>query len=140
MNKVNGIIKNIRNVDGISHIHIDVEDNIFSVLLLDDTDIYRHNENVNLIFKETEVMICTNASIISARNAFISEIISITVGDILAEVHFDFHGVDIASIITKGALLDMQCKVGDSFKWFVKSNEVNIKKTIKKWSDYEFTI
>lgn len=128
MNKLSGVIKNIKTVEAINHIHIEVGDKIFSVLLLDDVDTYALGEKVILIFKETEVMIATNDSIVSARNAFISPITSITVGDILSEIHFDFNGTDITSIITKGALLEMKCKVGECFKWFVKSNEVSIQK------------
>ena len=129
MNKLSGFIKNIKSIEAISHLHIEVDDQIFSVLLLDDIDAYAIGEKVDLVFKETEVMIATNDSIVSARNAFISPITSITVGDILSEIHFDFNGKDITSIITKGALLEMKCKVGECFKWFVKSNEVSIVKT-----------
>lgn len=128
MNRLNGTIKNIKSVDGITHIYVEVGDKIFSSLILSGDEEYQKGEEVHLLFKETEVMIATKESIVSARNSFISPITFINMGEILAEVQFDFDGIPITSIITRGALYDLKCNVGDEFRWFIKSNEVTIGK------------
>jgi len=128
MNSLNGIIKNTKTVDGITHIHIEVENKILSSLILSNEEEYKEEQFVNLFFKETEVMIATKESIVSARNSFVSPITFINIGEILAQVEFDFYGTKIVSIITKGALYDLKCQVGDEFRWFVKSNEISIQK------------
>lgn len=128
MNQLNGTIKHTKNVDGLTHIYIEVGDKILSSLILSGDEEYQKDEKVNLLFKETEVMIATKDSIVSARNSFISPITFINMGEILAEVQFDFDGIPITSIITRGALYDLKCNVGDEFRWFIKSNEVTIGK------------
>lgn len=126
MNKLSGIIRDIKSVDGVSHIFVDVEDKIFSILVLSGDEEYQKGEIVNLLFKETEVMIASKESIVSARNSFVSPITYINMGEILAEVHFDFDGIYVVSVVTIGAVEDLKCNVGEQFRWFVKSNEVSI--------------
>ena len=128
MNQLSGTIKHTKSVEGITHVYVDVGDTIFSVLVLSGNEEYQKGECVNLLFKETEVMIATPSSIVSARNSFVSPITYINMGEILAEVHFDFDGIQIVSVVTRGALYDLKCNVGDKFLWFVKSNEVSIAK------------
>ena len=128
MNSLNGIIKHTKTVDGITHVYIEVGNKILSSLILSDDEEYQKEQEVNLLFKETEVMIATKESIVSARNSFVSPITLINIGEILAQVEFDFDGIRIVSIITKGALYDLKCNIGDEFRWFVKSNEISIQK------------
>ncbi|MBD3840740.1 MAG: hypothetical protein IE909_02435 [Campylobacterales bacterium] len=128
MNQLSGTIKHTKSSEGITHIYIEVGDTILSSLILGDEEEYHKDEKVHLLFKETEVMIASKESIVSARNAFISPITYINMGEILAEVHFDFFGIKIVSVVTRGALYDLKCNIGDEFRWFVKSNEVSIAK------------
>ena len=128
MNSLNGTIKHTKTVDGITHVYIEVGNKILSSLILSDDEEYQKEQEVNLLFKETEVMIATKESIVSARNSFVSPITLINIGEILAQVEFDFDGIRIVSIITKGALYDLKCNIGDEFRWFVKSNEISIQK------------
>lgn len=126
MNILNARIKRIKSTDGITHIYAQSGTNIFSSLLLSADQEYQEGQNVNLIFKETEVMIATKDSHVSSRNSFVSPIISIERGEILARVEFNLEGTEIVSIITKDALDDIGCKVDEEFMWFIKSNEVSI--------------
>ncbi len=128
MNQLSGTIKHIKSVEGITHISVKVGNIIFSSLILSDEQEYQKDEKINLLFKETEVMIASKESVVSARNSFISPITYINIGEILAEIHFDFNGIQIVSVVTRGALYDLKCNVGDEFLWFVKSNEVSIAK------------
>lgn len=126
MNRLNGTITQIKSVDGISQISVAVVEKVFNVLVLSHEDGYQQEQNVTLLFKETEVMIATVNSVVSARNSFVSPIKDVIIGKILAEVQFDFDGVTITAIITRGALDSLGCHVGDLFQWFVKSNEVTL--------------
>ncbi len=130
MNILNGTIKNIVKVDSLVLLEIICGENIFTSLVLEsnDSDKYKSDQNINIIFKETEVMIATSDSKVSARNAFISPILDIEMGELLCNVTFGFADHAINAIITKNALLELQCKIGENFKWFVKSNEVIIQK------------
>ena len=91
-------------------------------------NVFDRKEKINILFKETEVMIATVFSKVSARNAFICKITDIKNGEILSSISFDFYGDKIVSIITKNALLDLNCKEDEEFMWFVKSNEITIQK------------
>jgi len=126
MNRVSGIIKEIKKSGEIELIIVDTQNELFSALILSSMDNYKIGHKVSLLFKENEVMIATIESRVSARNSFISKIIEIEEGEILANVTFDFYGSKISSIITKDALKELTCRVGDESRWFVKSNEISI--------------
>ena len=128
MNRLEGIIKDVKSVDGITQIFINIGDEILSSLILSGNEEYKKGEIVNLLFKETEVMIATKKSKVSARNSFVSKIADIQIGEILCCVEFLFGENKIVSIITKGALEDLKCNIGDEFMWFVKSNEISIQR------------
>ena len=128
MNKLTGFIKDIKSYDDILEISIDVKGKIFTSLIISSNEIYKLGEKINILFKETEVMIATVFSKVSARNAFICKINDIKNGEILSSISFDFYGNKIVSIITKNALLDLNCKENEEFMWFIKSNEITIQK------------
>ena len=128
MNKLTGFIKDIKSYDDILEISIDVKGKIFTSLIISSNEIYKLGEKINILFKETEVMIATVFSKVSARNAFICKINDIKNGEILSSISFDYYGNKIVSIITKNALLDLNCKENEEFLWFVKSNEITIQK------------
>ncbi len=126
MNRVGGVIKEIKKSGEIEHIIVDTKDALFSVLILSSNESYKVADRVELLFKESEVMVATIESKVSARNSFVSKIIEIEEGEILANVTFSFYGSKISSIITREALKDLSCGVGDDSRWFIKSNEVSI--------------
>ena len=128
MNKLSGFIKEIKTCDEILQVFIDINGKIFTSLILSSNEKYEINQKVNILFKETEVMIASKDSKISARNAFLSKILSIQNGEILSAVKFDFWGENIDCIVTKNAVLDLGCKINEEFIWFVKSNEISIQK------------
>ncbi|HUH42253.1 MAG TPA: hypothetical protein VLZ29_03985 [Sulfurimonas sp.] len=128
MNRVSGIIKEVKKSGEIERLIIEAKNELFSVLILSSSESYEVSQRVDLLFKENEVMVATVESKVSARNSFVSKIIEIEEGEILANVTFDFHGLRISSIITKEALKDLACCVGDESRWFVKSNEISILK------------
>lgn len=128
MNQIEGVIKKIKSVDEISNVYVKSSNGMLSVLILDGEKLYKEGDIVNLFFKETEVMIATKNSLVSTKNSFISPIISIKKGEILAQIDFNFDSIKITSIITKEALEELGCCIGDNYLWFIKSNEISIEK------------
>lgn len=126
MNRVGGVIKEIKKSGEIEHIIVDTKDALFSVLILSSNESYKVADRVELLFKESEVMVATIESKVSARNSFVSRVVEIEEGEILANITFDFYGSKISSIITREALKDLSFGVGDDSRWFIKSNEVSI--------------
>jgi len=130
VNRLKGSIKTILKVDSLILLEIMCQNTMFTSLVLEsnDSDEYKIDENIHIIFKETEVMIATSNSKVSARNSFISPILEVETGVLLCNVTFGFGDNAINAIITKKAFVELGCKIGKNFKWFVKSNEVTIQK------------
>ena len=127
MNKIQAKIINIKKESNAALVKLqDKHDNIFSVLMLD-----FDNNNINIglvcdiIFKESEVMVAHTQSVnLSARNKFEGKVQNIEEDSIFARISFDFYGTNINSLIIKEARKDLNINVGDTFIWFVKSNEL----------------
>ncbi|MDO9266486.1 MAG: TOBE domain-containing protein [Sulfurimonas sp.] len=130
MNILEGKIVSIKKVDEFVSLNIEVKDKIFSAVVLDSDSLswMQTGQSANIIFKEMEVMIATPSSRVSARNAFVSKIKEIEMGELFANVVFDFDGEEISSVITKQSCEELGCREGSEFIWFVKSNEVTIQK------------
>lgn len=132
MNILSGTIVSIKQADSLMLVFVDVESYLFNSLIIENSMENRLEVgmDVKLIFKETEVSIATKESILSERNCFVSKIIEIENGKLLSNITFDFLSNKVGAIITKGALHGLKCKLGDEFKWFVKSNEVIIQRVV----------
>lgn len=128
MNILKGNIVSIKQSDSLMLVFMDVEGHLFNSLLLENADENRLEVgmDVHLIFKETEVTLATTDSIVSEKNSFVSKITQIENGKVLANIRLDFFGNDINTIITKGALHGLKCKVGDEFRWVVKASEITL--------------
>lgn len=106
-------------------VKLDSAGNVFSAFMLDFDGKVRVGAECNVLFKESEVMVCDKTyERISARNRFISAIESIEEDGILARIIFRFNGDFVASLITKEAKDALGLAVGAEFAWFVKSNEI----------------
>ncbi|RDU63930.1 molybdopterin-binding protein [Helicobacter sp. MIT 14-3879] len=134
MNTIQAKIISIKRNKDIALIKLEVLDsnNIFSALILDfntkDTS-FINNEIYNVVFKESEVMLChKDYALISARNKFNSIVIKIEEDDIFARIYFKFEKYTITSLITKEAKDSLNVKINEEFGWFVKSNEVMLSK------------
>jgi molybdopterin-binding protein len=130
VNILEGKIVSVKKVDDFLSIHLEANKKIFSAVVLhsDTLSWAEEGERANIIFKEMEVMIATASSRVSARNAFISKIKEIEMGELFANVVFDFEGEEISSVITRHSCIELGCAEGGEFIWFVKSNEVTIQK------------
>jgi len=132
MNKLKGKIVNIQSSDHLSIIHVDVDGDVFSSILLEGKKSpvnYKIKDPVTLLFKETEIGLAKNLSgMISLRNRFKAVVKKIDKGPILAKIAMNYKGNTIESIITTQSAEDMKFKEKDEVEWLVKANEVTLMK------------
>ena len=130
MNTLKGKIIDIQSSEMISLISVDVGGDVFSSIVLEGKKApmsYRKGEQVNLIFKETEVGIAKNLSgFISFRNRFPARIKKIDKGSLLAKILLDYKGQRVESIISAKSAGEMKLKENEDIEWLVKTNEVSL--------------
>jgi len=130
MNILKGKIVDIQSSDMISLISVDVGGDVLSSIILEGKKgplSYKKGEQVNLIFKETEVGIAKNLSgLISFRNRFAARIEKIEKGSVLAKIRLDYKGHRLEAIISTRSANDMKLKESESIEWLVKTNEVSL--------------
>ncbi|QOG12420.1 TOBE domain-containing protein [Arcobacter sp. FWKO B] len=128
MNILQGNIIDIKTSGEISQVFIDVNGMIFSSILLDaNTMDLKIKDNVEILFKETEVLVATITSKISAKNSFFGEVKDIKKGEILSEISFAFQNTLIKSIITTNSVQALDIAIGGEFLWLVKANEITLR-------------
>ena len=132
MNKLKAKITNIETSDNISLVDLTANGELFSCVIIETTesaDYLKLNNEVEILFKETEVSIAKNFDgQISLRNRIPSTIKEIERGKVLSKLILDFKGIDIGSIITTRSVNKLELKVGDEVTGLIKANEVSIMK------------
>ena len=132
MNKLTGKIVDIQSSDNISIIHVDVEGDVFSSIVLEGKkgpSNYKLKDWVTLLFKETEVGLAKGLDgMISLRNRFKATIKKIDKGPILAKVALNYKDHTIESIISARSADQMKLKDKEEVEWLVKTNEVTLMK------------
>ncbi len=135
MNMLPGEIIGIDREEGISLVKIRLETLPFTSIVLDtpaDSPYLAIGHPVNLLFKETEVIIARSPVIISVRNRIECNIKSIRSGKLLDELTLGFTGMltrrqyEIRSIITHEASEQLELKEGDKIIALIKTNEVSL--------------
>jgi molybdate transport system regulatory protein len=113
-----------------SLISVDVAGDVFSSIILEGKKGrvgYKKDEEVNIVFKETEVGIAKNLSgQISFRNRFAGWIRDIERGLILSKIILDYKGHVVESIISTQSADAMDLREDDIVEWLVKTNEVSL--------------
>lgn len=126
MNKLPGVVSSIKSSGDICLVEVLVEGQLFSVVLIENIDtLFKIEQDVFVLFKETEVAIAKNFNgKISLRNQFEGFVESIKEGAILSQIKLNFKGRTINSIITTGSVKDLALQVGEKATAFVKTNEL----------------
>jgi molybdopterin-binding protein len=68
-------------------------------------------------------------AMLSARNQLPATIVSVKLGNVMAEVVMSVGDVEIVSVITRGSAEQLGLKAGDAVKAIIKSTEVMIDKS-----------
>ncbi len=129
MNKLSGKIKQIKNSEYLSEVTIALENNaIFNVFLVETPQTASYlqlEQKINLLFKETEVIISKNLTPdISIQNQLKAEIIEIKPGKILSEIILKSHVGEIKSLLGSTLLQQMNFAKSQEVLILVKANEI----------------
>lgn len=134
MNVLPGEIIGIDTEEGISLVKIRLETLVFTSIVLDtpaDNPYLVMGHAVNLLFKETEVIIARSPITVSVRNRIECSIKKIRPGKLLCELELVLAGMDtghyeIRSIITSEACRQLELKENDKVIALIKTNEVSL--------------
>jgi len=130
MNKLNGVIAQVKASDNMSIIKVDIDGDIFSSIVLEGKKMpanYKVKDNVTVLFKETEVGLAKNLSgMISLRNRFKARIVKIDKGPILARIVLKYRDNRVESVISAQSCEEMLLAEKDDVEWLVKTNEVTL--------------
>ncbi len=131
MNQLKGTITGIQSHEGISIVKVEVPNNcIFTSLVMDDVesaDWLQHGKQVNLYFKEIEVMIAKDPDVkVSTQNRIPCKIQSMDKGIILCQLELLFGETIITSIITSNACAQLNLKENDLVTALIKTNEISV--------------
>lgn len=130
MNSLPGRIEALQTENHLSLVSVKVDDNMFCAIVIDTpaTANYLVTGNwVNLLFKETEVVITKSFSgSISMQNKFPGIVKFVEKGKLLCRVTVNCNNHDIVSLITANAATQMELAIGDEVTAFVKTNEISL--------------
>lgn len=133
MNKLAGTIAAIATEGNLSLVKIQPalkRDDLVTAIMIDTSaaaNFLFEGSEVNILFKETEVIIAKNFSgQISVQNKFRCTVKAIEKGKLLAKLLLNYAGAEIISIITVNAVNTLELNAGDEVTGLVKTNEISI--------------
>ena len=130
MNSLTGSIETLQMENHLSLVSVKVDANLFSAIVIDTPATASYLEvgrQVNLLFKETEVVIAKSFSGgISMQNKFPGRVKSLEKGKLLCRVTVNFNDHAIVSLITTNAANQLELAIGDEVIAFVKTNEISL--------------
>lgn len=130
MNKLKGIISQVVSDEHMSIVEMKVNEVTLKTIVIETPDtasFLQAGNEINILFKETEVSIATDYSgKISLQNKMNCQIRAINKGRLLSTISLDFKGTDISSVITSAAVEQLNLKVNDEVTALVKTNEIII--------------
>ena len=130
MNTLIGHINKIDEFEGLTLIEIQVENDILkSIVINNDSLTYQINDKVELLFKETEVILGQKTDhLISLQNKLNCTIINIQKGKLLSQVHLQYRNFKLCSIITTNSVINLDLKINDNIVAYIKTNEIMVAK------------
>lgn len=130
MNSLKGTIEAVKSDEHFSIVEAGVNEITFKSVIIETpatAPFLRTGTPVKIMFKETEVSIAKNLSgMISMQNKMPCSIIDISRGKLLSKILLDFSGIKIVSIITTGAVDQLNLAKGDEVLALVKTNEITL--------------
>ena len=131
MNKLSGQILKQTKVDDLCLLEIDLGSTVFKSIVIEENKVstYQVGENVELFFKETEVVLTKDLTIsISLQNRLEGVVESINKGELLSVVKIKYNHQIITSIITTSSLNRLGVNEKDEVLALIKTNEIMISK------------
>ena len=131
MNKLQGQITKIETSGNLSIVHVSITEQIkLKAIVVErpETALYlREGNEIAMLFKETEVVMGTDAiHVISLQNKISGVIKKVEKGALLSKVVLESGAGDIISLISTNAVNQLDLKVGMNAMAMIKLNEVMI--------------
>ena len=128
MNNLVGEISNIKSDEHFSIVEMNVDGTIFKSIIIETPDtvpFLKAGNRISIMFKESEVSIAKDLKgRISLQNKIPCIIKGIEKGILLSKIILDFNKKKIVSVITTGAVEQLDLKENDNVLALVKTNEV----------------
>lgn len=128
MNTIQGEIKSVTVHKNLTLVKVQAGSYTMSSIVIDTPDsatYLKEGESVNVIFKETEVILGVERNLqISLQNKFYGKVISIETGNLLGRVVIETELGPITSIVTANAVRQLGLAVGGTAVAMIKTNEV----------------
>ena len=128
MNSLVGEISNIKSDEHFSIVEMMVDENIFKSIIIETPEtvpFLKTGNKINILFKESEVSIAKELKgMLSLQNKIPCIIKEIEKGKLLSKIILDFNSKKIVSVITTGAVEQLELKENDNVLALVKTNEV----------------
>lgn len=109
---------------------ISIKDDLFKSIIIETPEsapFLKAGIPINIMFKETEVSVAKELSgRISLQNKIDCTIENIERGELLSKVILNYKGSVVVSVITTGAVEQLELSPGDKVKALIKTNEVII--------------
>lgn len=128
MNSLSGKIKDITTEGDLSLVKIEVRDIEFKSIVVEKpqtTTYLKIGNQVNILFKETEVIVGhPSTDNISLQNRILCRIIDIKKGKLLSELQLSFDKLLVRAIITSNAVDQLDLQTGKEVLALIKTNEI----------------
>ena len=128
MNRLRGNIASITVSGSLSLVRVRVPETELSAVVIDTPDTLpwlREGASVGVVFKETEVILASDASVaVSLQNRLVGTVKAVEQGALLSRVTLDTAAGSIVSVITSRAVEQLGLQQGDSAVALIKTNEI----------------
>jgi molybdopterin-binding protein len=128
MNQFKGQVTEVINEGQLSLVRVQVGDITFTTIVIEKPEDHRHLQKgypITVLFKETEVVIATEANLpISMQNRISGEIVRLEKGKVLSSITLNSSIGKVKSVITSGSVDRLALTPGKTVCAFIKTNEI----------------
>ncbi len=127
MNKLKGTISSIQNESALGLVHVRSHGVAFEVVLIEGGETYTKGQEIELLFKETEIIICTQSvEGIGIRNKIPATVVAIEKGQLMSLVQLQVKDAELVAVVTNSVLEDLGIEPDQQIHALIKSNEIMI--------------
>lgn len=127
MNTLPGTIKDLQTHGNLTLVKVAVEDQLFTSIVIETpttVNYLKTGASIQVMFKETEVIISREPVEISLQNRIPATLVEIKSGELLSQLKLQFNQHVFRSIITSKAVEQLKIQTGQQVYAMVKTNEI----------------
>ena len=120
-------MKQIQSYNGISRLTIEIGDETISVLLVEELSLELIGQNLELCFKETNVLVALRIE--GVGNSFCSKIVEIQEDELFARIILESHlakNGNISALVSLDFINQNALKIGSEVFWHISENEITL--------------